>query len=185
MPILDREPDIYPADLFDQVRFDSDEVGWWAMYTMSRQEKELMRRLTELGISFYSPIIGKRTKSPSGRMRMSYIPLFSNYVFVYGSAEDRHTALSTNCISQTVRVPDGKQLTDDLRRFRDLIALDAPLLPETKLEVGQRVRVRTGKFRGLEGTILRRENELRLLIVVNFIQRGASLLVEDFEVEVC
>ena len=62
-------------------------------------------------------------------------------------------------------------------------AAEVPLTPESYLEPGQRVRVKTGRFKGFEGTIIRRENEQRLLVAVNFLQQGASLLVEDFEVE--
>ena len=183
MPILERERDIFPDDLFDRIIPSQEESSWWAMYTMSRREKDLMRRLTALEVPFYSPVIGKRAKSPSGRMRTTFVPLFSNYVFVYGTVEDRLQALTTNCIAKTVQVDDGQQLTDDLRRFRDLIAMDVPLMPESRLEPGQRVRVRSGKFRGFEGIILRREREVRLLVMVNFIQRGASILLEDFELE--
>lgn len=46
MPILPAEPDVYPDDLLD-VEPPSDETAaqWWALYTLPRREKELMRRL--------------------------------------------------------------------------------------------------------------------------------------------
>jgi len=183
MPILAPETDIYPTDLFDQVERAAEDKCWWAVYTLSRREKDFMRRLVALGVPFYGPLIPKRTKSPGGRVRTAYLPLFTNYVFVYGSDEDRYQAMTTNCVSRTLPVSNGEPLTRELRQFRDLIAMDAALTPEARLEPGRLVRVRSGRFRGLEGTILRREGELRLLVAVNFIQRGASLLLEDFEVE--
>jgi transcription antitermination factor NusG len=183
MPILDREPDLFPADLFDQLAAPDDQRSWWAFYTLSRQEKEFMRKLRGHQIPFYGPLIPKRVKSPAGRIRTSYVPLFSNYVFVYGGEEQRYKALTTNCVSQVVPVVDNEQLTRDLRQFHDLIQMDVPLLAESRLEPGTRVRIRSGRFSGIEGTILRRENEIRLLVAVNFIQRGASMLLEDFEVE--
>jgi len=78
MPILAREPDLHPDDLFDRP-----EVGhegsrhWWAAYCLARREKQLMRRLRALDVAFYSPIIARRSCSPSGRVRTSYVPLFS------------------------------------------------------------------------------------------------------------
>ena len=183
MPILSREPDLFPDDLFDLAATPDVDRSWFAYYTMSRQEKEFMRKLLSYEIPFYGPTIPKRTKSPSGRIRTSYVPLFSNYVFVYADEDQRSQALTTNCVSKVMPVSDHQQLTHDLRQFSELIALDAPLLPETRLEPGMRVRIRAGRFRGIEGSILRRENEVRLLVTVNFIQRGASILLEDFELE--
>ena len=41
------------------------------------------------------------------------------------------------------------------------------------------VRVKQGMFAGFEGTILRRDGEARLLVAVNFMQQGASVVVDD------
>ena len=182
MPILAREPDIFPADLFALAEQESDK-SWWVLYTLSRREKDLARRLTASETPFYAPMIPKRTKSPAGRVRTSYVPLFNNYIFVFGDEEDRYTAVSTGCVSRALQATDSSQLLRDLRQFQRLIAGAVALTPESRLQPGRRVRVRAGNFRGLEGTILRREGEERLLVAVNFIQRGASLLLEDFEVE--
>lgn len=183
MPILQRDIDIYPDDLLTTACQTPGEQCWWALYTLSRREKELMRRLLADRIPFYGPLVPKRTKSPSGRVRTAHLPLFSNYVFLYGTNEDRFEAMKSNCVSRYVQVADGAELTRDLKQFYDLIAMDTPLTPESRLVPGQRVRIRSGRFRGFEGTIIRREREVRLLVAVNFLQQGASLLLDDFEVE--
>ena len=74
-------------------------------------------------------------------------------------------------------------MTVELRQIRSLLAGGAPVTPEDRLEPGVAVRVRTGPFRGLEGTLLRRGKADVLVIAVNFLQRGASIEVRDFEVE--
>jgi transcriptional antiterminator RfaH len=184
MPILAKETDLYPPHLLDGdlSQFPEDSC-WWAIYTLSRREKDFMRRLLALEVPFYGPVIPQRTKPPSGRVRTAYLPLFHNYVFLFGNNEARYQAMTTNCVSKYIQVVDGERLRRDLCQFRDLIAMDVPLTPESRLVPGQRVRVRRGRFRGFEGTIIRRENEVRLLVSVDFIQQGASLLLEDFEVE--
>jgi len=184
MPILDKERDLYPADLLQRqdIGLEQDRC-WWALYTMSRREKELMRRLLALEIPFYCPIIRQLHRSPAGRLRTSYLPLFPNYVFVYGDTEDRYNSYTTNCISRDIKVTDGIQLTNDLRQLQKLILADVPLTRESKLELGQSVRIKTGAFKDFEGYIVRREGHTRLLIAVNFLQQGASVLLEDCEVE--
>jgi len=184
MPILEREIDVYPADLLNQAEEACDtESRWWAVYTRSRQEKELMRGLRALDISFYCPIIPHRTRSPAGRIRTSHIPLFSNYLFLFGDGFDRYRALQTNLISNTIEVPNTQELTQDLRQIQRLIELGAPLSVEARLQPGTRVRIRHGALAGITGVILKREGQSHLQVAVNFLQQGASVKLEDFQVE--
>jgi transcription antitermination factor NusG len=184
MPTLPRELDLFPDDLLDRPKFAHNGDGtWWALYCRSRQEKKLMRRLGPLGVPFYGPLVPRRYRLPSGRIRTSYIPLFPNYVFVYGDASHRRTAQETGCVSRWLDVSDPVKLTDDLRRVRHLIRVGEPVTPEAKLGKGMRVRVRSGPFAGFEGFVIRREKETRLLVAVRFLQRGASVLLEDCQLE--
>jgi len=71
----------------------------------------------------------------------------------------------------------------DLRQVRDLINMGVPLTLESRLEPGQHVRVRSGAFTGYEGTVLRREQETRLLVSVQFMEQGVSVKLEDCQLE--
>lgn len=183
MPILPREPDIYPAELLDADPSETGDGAWWAMYTMARREKELMRRLRAAQIPFYAPLVPKRSRSPGGRVRESYVPLFASYVFVWGNQQDRQQALTTNCISRCLQVPNATQLVHDLRQIRQLVELDAPLTVEARIEPGRRVRVRSGSMAGLEGTVAKRRGKDWLVVAVEFLGQGASVMLEDFQVE--
>ena len=189
MPILARESDIFPEQLLEPAEGLSAEGGlaeagpWWALYTLPRREKDLMRRLRSLQVPFYSPIIETRRQSPQGRIRKSYLPLFAGYVFLCGNVEQRYRAMTTNCVSRCLVVPDAKRLVDDLRQIRRLILADVPLTPESRIQPGTPVRVRSGSLMGVEGVVVRRENQRRLLVAVRFLQQGASLLLDDFQVE--
>ena len=183
MPILNHEPDIWPDNLLSPEFLEQESQPWWAMYTMPRFEKKLMRQLTELQIPYYGPTIVRRFRSPAGRIRTSYEPLFPNYVFICGDEMARYNAVSTGSVSRWLPVARAEELITDLRQIHDLILTDAPLAPELRLEPGQRVRVRSGVFKGFEGTVLRRENEIRLLISVRYMGRGASVALDDCQLE--
>ncbi len=71
----------------------------------------------------------------------------------------------------------------DLQQIRRLIELDAPLTIEARIEPGRRVRVRSGSMAGLEGTVTKRRGKDWLVVAVEFLQQGASVLLEDFQVE--
>jgi transcription antitermination factor NusG len=184
MPILAAEPCLFPHDLL-QRDFFCGPAGprWWAVYTLSRHEKTFMRRLRVRDVPHYGPMIAKRTRSPRGRMRTAHVPLFANYVFVFGGDEARHEVLTTNCVSRCLEVPNVEQFVADLRQIQRLIDSNAALTPESRLMPGRRVRIRGGCLTGMEGVIVQRRGESRLLISVDFLQRGASIAVDDFDVE--
>ena len=184
MPILMREVDLFPADLLDDPELGvAAEMRWWALYTKARHEKELMRRLHGLNVAFYTPLIARRSRGPSGRTRIAHVPLFTSYTFIYGSENDRYRALTTNCVSRWLPVADGVKLTRDLRQIHQLIESGAPLTPEARLGPGTPVRVRSGPLAGIEGVIISRPGPARLVVSVNFLQQGASLFLEDCHVE--
>ncbi len=184
MPILECETDLFPATLFEHIELDVDtDRSWWALYTRSRREKDLMRRLLAFEIPFYGPTVPQQRRSPAGRVRTSHVPLFSNYVFMWGNPDQRYHALSTNCLSRCLEVPGQDALTTDLRSVHSLIHTGEPVTVEERLEPGRAVRVRSGPLAGQKGTVTERRGQRRLIISVEFLQQAVSVELDDFEVE--
>lgn len=182
MPILAPETSLYPANLLDDfVQPPSDRL-WWAVYTLARQEKSLARDLLDRAIPFFLPLVPKENLIRGRRVR-SYIPLFTGYVFLYGSDDERVKCLTTNRVSRILPVTDGVQLVHDLSQVQKLIASDAPLTIERRLTAGRLVRIKKGAMAGLEGTVLSRKNQTRLVVAVNFLHQGVSVEIEDFLLE--
>lgn len=184
MPLLPREPDIFPADILESWE-STPESGarWAAFYTLARREKELARNLAAREIPFYAPLVRRRQKSPGGRTRESFVPLFPGYVFARVDDEQRRLALATNTVARWLPVVEESLLLDDLRSIKRLIDSDVPLTPEARLDSGRTVRVRSGPFLGLEGTVIERRGRQRLLVAVRFLNQGVSLELEDVELE--
>lgn len=180
MPILKREDDIYPENLLaDESLLADSRRSWWCVYTLSRREKEFMRRLVALEVPHYGPMVPKRFRSPNGRLRTSFIPLFPNYVFLFGNDQDRYQAMTTNCVSRCNPVDDSQQLVSDLRQIHSVIDAGVALTPEARLEPGNCVRVRSGPFAGYEGTVIRREGKTRLLLSIHFLEQGVSMELDE------
>ncbi|MEZ6122101.1 MAG: transcription termination/antitermination NusG family protein [Planctomycetaceae bacterium] len=186
MPILGEEPDLYPDNLLDRPESCGEDQQWFAMYTISRREKDLMRRLRAQKIAHYGPMVPRRTRSPQGRIRTSFIPLFTGYVFVCGTEEDRYNSVATGCVSRCLAVPDPLGLVTDLRQIRTLEEHGADLQAEIRPVVGQRARIIRGPLQGKElvGTITKVNSQHRLTIMVNFLQQGASVVVDEADVEI-
>jgi len=182
VPILKKEPSLFPENLLEDCNWETSDRRWWVIYTKARQEKALARELFAVEIPFYLPLINKITVS-RGRKRTSFVPLFSGYIFLYTTEAERIRGMTTNRISRILTVNDPMQLIYDLKQLRRLIASDAPLSVERRLAPGDRVRVKQGALMGLEGTVMVRRGVTRLLVSVNFLQQGASVEVEDYLLE--
>lgn len=152
--------------------------SWWVAHTLPRQEKAVAASLLGREVAFYVPLVTRKSIT-RGRTRLAQIPLFPGYVFLFGDDEDRLSALKTNRLLTVQRVPDGEQLRGQLLRLSELIAAGAPLVRESRLIAGERVRVKSGPFRDNEGIVLRRNGKTELLISIDFLQQGAALEIED------
>ncbi len=179
MPLLAPEPNVFPADLFQigAAAFTQEE-RWWVLHSRPRQEKALARQLLEHRVPFYLPTIAKRLRVRNRNMT-SYVPLFPGYLFLLANREQRVAALTTNRIVHTLEVGDQEHLWQDLRQVYNLIATGAPITPEDRLAPGSAVEIKSGPLTGLKGKILRTASGNRFLVEVDFIQRGASVMIDD------
>lgn len=184
MPILAPEPSLYPENLLTDAAATTDvsDRRWWGVYTKSRQEKSLARQLLSMSVPFYLPLV-PRVSLMRGRRVKSMIPVFGSYLFLYGDEEERVKALTTERIVQFLPVPNADEMTRELRHLSHLIDAKVPLTVEARLSPGQRVRVKGGALMGLEGEIISRRGEERLLVGVKFLQQGVSVLIQDYLVE--
>jgi len=179
MPILPAEPALYPECLFDEDR--PPEVAercWWVLHTRPRQEKRLARHLHTAEIPYFLPLIPRKVRVRA-RTVLSHLPLFAGYVFLLGTREERLAALASGRVVHTLEVKDQEGLWRDLWQVQRLIATGAPLTPEGQLVPGALVEIRGGPLAGLRGTIIQSVSGRRFLVRVDFIQRGASVLLDD------
>ena len=184
MPILPAEPDVFPGELFDvelSVRSErpTQARDWWVLHTRPRQEKSLARRLFAQEVPFYLPTVARRCRV-RGRVLTAQVPLFPGYLFLWGDAAERQSALATNRVVRALVVAEQPRLWDDLRQINRLLAAGLPVTPEDRLAPGARVEIAQGPLAGLRGTISRTASGRRFVVQVDFIQRGASVMLDDF-----
>ena len=178
MPLLASEQFCSPEDLFDNPR-QADLGHWYVFHTRPRQEKSLARELVLKGISFYLPVVSRRWRS-RGRVMTAFLPLFPGYVFVRATEQDRRAALATRRVVSVLEVRMQEELDADLRQLHRLIATGAAVTAEDNWTIGTKVQIKSGLLAGLQGVIVRVASGRRFIVQVNFIQRGASVLLDDF-----
>ncbi len=183
MPILPLEPFVFPDALLEASAPELDGAGrWWVLHTRPRAEKTLARKFLQRGLSFFLPLYRHRRRS-SGRILSSHLPLFAGYIFLHGDDQARIHALETNLVARWLPVADQPRLHADLARVYRLVTSEAAVSPEDRLQPGTPVEITHGPLAGLEGTVLRRGKQLRVLVEVQFLQRGVSVEVETWMIQ--
>ncbi len=181
MPILPREPFLYPEHLFTAPAFETvNDNQWWVVHTKPRAEKSLARRLIQGQYAFFLPLLTRsRVRTSKSRSLDSHVPLFPSYVFIHGSNDSRVATLSTNLAVQVIPVVDQERLQHDLSNVHRLMVQDVPLTSEDKLVPGTPVMITEGTFAGLSGKVLRRGRSWHLFVEVNFLKCGVSVEIEQ------
>ena len=73
-----------------------------------------------------------------------------------------------------VPVSDREQLMDDLKALKSMLDLKRPIEPCDELEVGQKVKIRRGAMKDLEGVVLQKRGTLRFVVTVHFLGRSVQ-----------
>jgi transcription antitermination factor NusG len=165
---------------------DQAQAQWFAIHTYPRHEKRVAGELVHKGVEVYLPLIARRHQW-SDRQKLVELPLFPCYTFarITPSTEARVKILRTSGVIGLVGAArQGEPIPDSqMENIRILLTNKVPLDPYHFLKVGQRVRVRGGSLDGLEGILVRRNGNRRLVISVESLERSLAISVEGLEVE--
>lgn len=168
MPILKREADISPDDLFERPE------AWWVGHLKSRQEKSFARYLAQYSIGYYLPQSEKRVRR-SGRTFVSYLPLFPGYVFFRGDGDAAARARRSHLVVNLLSPQDQSGFEGEIRQLRDLQLSSGRLIPYPELTVGDPVLITEGVFSGYRGVIVREKTTERLIVTVSFIRQSVAV----------
>jgi len=171
MPILQKESDFFPDDLFELSIVDA---PWEIAHLRSRQEKSVARLLLDGGMPFYLPQV-KQTSKRAGRTFVSHLPLFPGYIFLRRVKNLRQTLWRTSAVANMIEVPDQAQLTAELLQIRQLQASGAVLTPRVDLAPGDSVRIRHGAFSGYTGVVMEERGLLRLIVSVSILRKSVAV----------
>lgn len=178
MPYLPSETTLFPESLFAAPRDTSGSDRWWVLHTRPRAEKTVARILAAKQVPFFLPFYQQR-KRVQRRTVTSYLPLFAGYLFLRGGDQERVVAFETNRIANCLRVEDQVTMDRDLFRVFSSIQSGMPMLPEERIQPGTPAEIVSGPLAGHQGLVIRSGKNLKFVIEVNFLQRGAAIEVDS------
>jgi len=150
---------------------------WWVAHTKARNEKALAWQLKKWGIAYFLPM-REKIRVRKGRRYRPILPLFSGYVFFCGDEEARYKALTTNRIANMIEVKDQTRLVHELEQINRALQSKTKLDPHPFLKKGDRCRVTAGPLAGMEGIMVRKRNNAKLVLNVEILGQAVATEID-------
>jgi len=157
---------------------------WFAAYTSSRHEKRVALHFAEREIEAFLPLYGARHRWRNRCEVTVELPLFPNYVFVRMVARERVRILEVPGVLALVgagKIPAA--LPDfEIEMLRSGVGRRR-IEPHPYLVVGERVRIKAGPMTGMEGVLVSKKNNSRVVLALDVIMRSVAVEVDAEDLE--
>lgn len=157
---------------------------WYAVQTRSRHEKRVAAEVRAKAMEEFLPVHHCRNRWKNGVVADVELPLFPCYLFVRVPRQQRLRVLQVPgvigfAVTSSHPTPLTQAEVDALR----VLSIVCHAQPHPFLRTGDRVRIVAGPLVGMEGILLRRAHELRVVLSLDFIMRSVAVEVSEFDVE--
>jgi transcription antitermination factor NusG len=158
---------------------------WFAIRTRPRHEKAVVKQLESARVEAFLPLCTEM-RAWSDRRKEVNFPLFPGYAFVR-FANSSHTRLLVFQASGVIGFvgPNNKATAipaQQIGALRSLVNAQVDFRRHPYLNVGQRVRIRSGALQGLEGVLVRVANDQSLVVSVDLIHKSVAIRLEGYDV---
>lgn len=158
--------------------------NWFAVFTVPQNEKSVLKHLSVREIESFLPTY-ETVRVWKNRQRMKVIlPLFPTYLFVHITSKERVRVLQSPGVLQIVgNKRESVPLSGSEVEFLRAGLQNHRIEPYRELVVGERVRVKNGAMKGVQGTLVRRSGTMRFVLTLELINQHAAIQVgaEDLE----
>jgi transcription antitermination factor NusG len=159
-------------------------ANWFAAYTNSRHEKSVVSHFRERKIESFLPLYSTRHRWKNGCDMSLELPLFPNYVFVRIHPRERVRILDVPGVLSLVGF--GRNLAPlpdfEIEALRSMLG-QRKIEPHAYLVIGERVRIKAGPMTGVEGVLLRKKNNFRVVLALDAIMQCVAVEVDADDLE--
>lgn len=157
---------------------------WFAVYTHPRHEKAVYEQLEKRGVEAFLPTFTSESRWKDRRVEITS-PLFPGYVFARIRMDEKIRVVSSPSVIRIVSFNGTPAAISEKEIEGVRLCSERGALLEVCpfLEVGERVRVRTGAFEGVEGFVINRKNGCKLVISIGVIQQSVAIEINAEQLE--
>jgi transcription antitermination factor NusG len=158
--------------------------AWYAVHTRHQHEKNVARVLTNKGFETFLPLYTAIHRWKDRDQKL-FLPLFPCYVFLRSPLDRWQPILTTPGVHSVLGFGGRRSMIpcSEIEAVRRMVGSPLKAEPHPFLKCGDRVRLRGGPLRGLEGILLRKTNVWKLLVSIEMLQRSVAVEVDASMVE--
>ena len=163
----------------------STNTAWYSLYTRSRHEKFVESALMEKGVESFTPMVLLR-KRWSDRIKFIKQPLFESYCFAKFSLKDKTIITSQPGVANIVHFKNQYIPIQDgvINSLKILLKNKVKIDFHPYLNIGDKILVKEGPLKGLEGYIVEKRNKnVTLVISIEAIASSVKCVVDAVDVE--
>lgn len=155
------------------------EPCWYAAYTSANHEKRVAAQLEGRGVEHFLPLYQTVHRWKDRRMRLE-LPLFPSYIFVHLPLRERLRVLEVPGVARLVGFGDyaAPLPAEEIEMLRNGLSGELNAQPHPYLTAGRRVRITNGPLAGMEGLLMRKKNNFRVILSINLIMRSIVVDVD-------
>jgi transcription termination/antitermination protein NusG len=177
---------VEPADITVTIANSAKVPQWYAVQTRAKHEKKVGTELWQKGLMSFAPTI-REAHRWTDRRKIVEVPLFRCYTFVRAvlSPDVRQAVVQTPGVLRfvgfgegPVPIPDGQ-----IESIQTVLASNAPFSSCPVLKEGDKVRVRGGALDGVEGVLMARNGDRKLVISIDLIQQSMAVALEGYDID--
>jgi transcription antitermination factor NusG len=154
-------------------------IPWFALTVKSLHEHAVAQCLEYKEFETYLPVF-RSTRRWSDRLKSIEQPVFPGYVFCRMDYGRRVDVLRTPGVRSVVTI--GSEITPisdlELENVRLMVAGGRSIEPWPYVQAGQRIRVHSGPFTGLEGILVTVPNSFRVVISIELLRRSVAVQID-------
>jgi transcription termination/antitermination protein NusG len=149
---------------------------WYAVYTRSRHEKCVHEQCQRRSIESFLPLYETVRRWKDRRVRVP-LPLFPSYVFVRIDLIHRLDVLQIPGVASLVGFGGQPAVLneEEIDALQKGLSHGVCAIPHPNLTKGRRVRMKAGPLAGLEGILVRRKGNLRVVLSIDLLQRSIAV----------
>ena len=156
---------------------------WHVAHTRPRCEKKVAEFCTRESVISVLPLY-RSLKRYRGKKLVFLKPLFPGYVFLQMAPAQRMLLRQHQYVANLLEPPDQAEFAGQLEDILRALESDCEIRLAPQITAGQRVRIRQGPLRGMEGMVSHRQGLLEVVLRLDFIGQAAAVKVLADEVEV-
>ena len=153
--------------------------NWYAVSTLSKHEKSVARHLDLREVEAFLPTYEASRVWKNRQQVKLTLPLFPTYIFVrIGEGERLKTLGTPGTISILGNGSGPLAIPESEIHFLQIGVRERKAEPYREPVIGERVQINSGVMKGFQGTLVRKNKQLRLVLEVQLLSQCAAVEVD-------